>query len=144
MKIGDRVKVIITEDYAIPGMIGTIKGREYLGDGRFQVEFDNKFAFAHTCAGLCKDGYGHNVPEEKLELINKTTIMKKLSNFYKKLVDADTQALVKAGYLNGDLEPTEKATNALQEILFFDNKNELIKRAQEEIAEEEKNKLTTK
>lgn len=62
--------------------------------------------------------------------------MKKLNAMMKKLLDADTQKLVKAGFINGDLELTQQGKDALWSILFAANKAELVKLADEVIAEE--------
>lgn len=70
----------------------------------------------------------------------KKSIMKTLNNFITKLVDADTQALLKAGYLNGDLLPTCEGIKALEEILFFANKQALVDSAKAKIAAEEAKK----
>jgi hypothetical protein len=135
-KVGDKVKVLnktyqgherdqkwIDEYY--PSRIGTVM---QVGNVWVQV--------------VSEKGSDWTFVEADLELltINYKSIMKTLSNYYKKFTDADTQALVRAGYLNGDLEPTSKAESAIKEITFFANKDELVKRAKEEIAEEEKAK----
>ncbi len=69
---------------------------------------------------------------------NKSSIMKKLSNYIKKTVDKDTQELLKAGLINGGLEPTTDGTNALREILWFKYLPELVEQAKEINAENEK------
>lgn len=63
----------------------------------------------------------------------------KLTPMIKRLLDSDSQTLYKAGYLNGDLELTEAGRNALQTIIFTQNKAELVKLAQE-VLEEAKDK----
>ncbi len=75
---------------------------------------------------------------ESLKSKTKISKMKKLGNMMKKLLDSDTQTLVKARFINGDLEITDTGTRALIEILFTDKKTELVKLAQEQIDEEEK------
>lgn len=72
------------------------------------------------------------------ELETKKTTMQKVSIMMKKLLNADIQTLVKAGYLNGDLDLTLKGQTALMVQLFESNRAELVKAAEEEIAEEEK------
>lgn len=67
----------------------------------------------------------------------KKTLMNKVSTMMKKLLDADTQTLVKAGYLNGDLDLTDKGKTALNTIVFMANKADLVVSAQEAIDEEE-------
>ncbi len=64
--------------------------------------------------------------------------MKKLNTMMRKLLDVDTQTLVKAGYLNGDLELTEEGKEALFGILFVANKAELVASAQAVLDEEAK------
>ncbi len=61
----------------------------------------------------------------------KKTIMKRLSNFIKKSVNTDTQELLKAGLINGDLEPTEKGWDVMEEITWFKTYEEIVARAKE-------------
>ncbi len=73
------------------------------------------------------------------KIIN-TSMIKTLSNMMKKLLDSDTQTLVKADYINGDLELTSEGSNALLTVLFVANKAALLTMAQTAIDEAEKNK----
>jgi hypothetical protein len=61
----------------------------------------------------------------------KKSIMKKLSNFIKKSVDGNTQELLKAGLINGDLEPTYEGDRELKQIQWFANLDALVARAKE-------------
>lgn len=70
----------------------------------------------------------------------KKTIMNTVTTMMKKMLDGDTQALVKAGYVNGGLELTPEGKIALVEILFTEYKTELVASAKEVIKEAEKNK----
>lgn len=70
----------------------------------------------------------------------KKPFMKTLSTWLKKTLDADTQALVITGYLDEELEPTEKAYDAIDEMNFDDRKAALVEKAKAEIAEEEAKK----
>lgn len=62
---------------------------------------------------------------------NKTKDMSTVGSMMKRLLDKDTQALVKAGYINGDLELTDKGKSALWAILFSANKDALVAEAKE-------------
>jgi hypothetical protein len=64
--------------------------------------------------------------------------MKKLSNFLTKTVDSETQLLLKAGLINGDLEPTSEGRDVLTEVLWFQNLEQIVTRAQEIVTEAEK------
>ena len=66
--------------------------------------------------------------------------MNKLNSMMKRLLDKPSQTLYKAGFINGDLELTEKGADALRVILFDANKVELVKQAEEELKEEKENK----
>lgn len=96
-----------------------------------------------TAVTLRSYGKGHSI--DKLTVVSKaagsatanTNVIKKISNFYKKFTDAKVQSLVKAGYLNGDLEPTQKAHDKIKEINFFAQYDALVEHADEEIAEAE-------
>lgn len=68
----------------------------------------------------------------------KKSTMSKLTTMFKSLVDADTQALRKAGFINGDLEITCEGQNELNVILFQANKAALVAVANAKIAEEAK------
>jgi hypothetical protein len=65
----------------------------------------------------------------------KKPIMSRLNNMMKRLLDSDTQTLVKAGYINGDLELTDKGQEALDSVLFAANKAELVTLAQADLNE---------
>jgi hypothetical protein len=82
---------------------------------------------------------GNGVYESDIELVEpKQTITMKISNAFKKFLNADLQAQVKAGYRDGNLELTQEGKEVLLEILASDKSAELTKTAQEKIAEEEK------
>jgi hypothetical protein len=82
--------------------------------------------------------YFNSYAEKDLILVTTTTLMKTVSNMFKKLTDSKTQTLYKAGYINGDLELTTEGTAALMEITFTANKDALVAQAEAEIAEAEK------
>lgn len=90
--------------------------------------------------GYAEVGYSTSWRDEgDMQIIkNKTITMKKLNNMMKKLLDADTQTLVKAGYINGDLELTCEGKDALFTLVFDGLKSDLVKLATEKIAEDEK------
>ena len=76
-------------------------------------------------------------PEEMGQLteINKPK-MRKVTNTFKLFTDKKTQDLYKAGYINGDLEPTEQGLNALNSLLLAEYKDKLVELAREELKEE--------
>lgn len=76
--------------------------------------------------------------KNRLSKINKNiqTKMKKINNFMKRLLDADTKKLINAGIINGDLLLTSEGREALESIVFQVNKAELLKIADEIIADE--------
>ena len=65
--------------------------------------------------------------------------MKRLKGLFKRLVDKNVQKLYQAEFVNGDLELTDEGREELLYILFEQNKEELIKRA-DEVIKEKKNK----
>lgn len=69
----------------------------------------------------------------------KPTMLKTINKFIKKHLDPKMQALLRAGYLNGDLAPTTKGDRVLLDLLHMKNHDELAALAQEEIDEEEEN-----
>lgn len=75
----------------------------------------------------------------------KKTIMKTISNAFKKFISADLQAQVKASYRNGDLELTQEGKDMLLNIIAnepigTDYAAKLTDAANEKVAEEEKQK----
>lgn len=68
----------------------------------------------------------------------KKTIMTKLNTMMKKLLDTDTQTLMKAGFINGDLDLTSEGKNELWTLIFDQHKAALVEAAKAKIAEEEK------
>lgn len=81
--------------------------------------------------------YSSLTPFIKYQPTNKP-IMKTLTTMMQKLLDAPTQTLVKAGYINGDLELTNEGNNALMAILFVANKDALVADAQTKLDAEKK------
>lgn len=143
LHIGDRVKLLrynpyayqasnpaIGTEYECSGTIVNISERSY--KTVIQVEWDNETHNDYDSKYLIKID---DAPAPKPSLIK--TIMKKLNNMEKLLLDADTQKLKKAGLINGDLEITAEGRQELQFILFKANKADLVKRAEEIIAEKE-------
>ena len=97
--------------------------------GLIEVVEPSDFAFSY-----------HSV-EVEIEPVNikpKKTIMSKITTIMKKLLDADTQALVKAGFLNSELDVTIEGQNELNAILFNTNKAALVEAANAKIADESK------
>jgi hypothetical protein len=96
--------------------------------------------------GFCFHDRNFNLSflDSQLELITPLiqtkpkTFMKKLSNFLTKTVDSETQLLLKAGLINGDLEPTSEGRDVLTEVLWFQNLEQIVTRAQEIVTEAEK------
>lgn len=70
----------------------------------------------------------------------KKSIMKKLTNNLKRMLSKDHQTLYKADFLNGDLEPTSRSTEALIQILHEEYEEKLVKKAEERLKELEEEK----
>ncbi len=66
------------------------------------------------------------------------TMLRKLNSFMRQFLDSDVQTLVKAGFINGDLEPTAEGIDALHSVLFQEKKAELVKIAEAIVADAEK------
>lgn len=79
---------------------------------------------------------------ENYKLVNKIkkTFMARVSILAKKLLDADTQALIKGGFVDSDLDVTNEGTRQLTAILLIANKAAMVEAANAVIAENEKNK----
>lgn len=87
---------------------------------------------------LKKSGEGCScIPSWELIENNKSS-MSKISIMMKKLLNSNVQKQVKVGYINGDLELTDKGTKALLSILYTEKEVELTAMADEELVQEEK------
>ena len=136
-KIGDRIRVKEESGQDPPGIVNehVIK----CIDKEYAYVFDTS-----ECRGsLCDCGKKHSwcLREEQMELIEEVKpikIMKKLGNMMKKLLDSDTQVLVEAGYINGDLEITSDGSKVLQEISFDTFKKTFVELAKKKVEEEKK------
>ena len=60
----------------------------------------------------------------------------KITNLIKKILDNDTRKLVAAGFINGDLALTDEGVSELLGMLFLEKKKELVKIAEEKLADE--------
>lgn len=116
-------------------------GAELTADMPQTVEID-QFIFTYPCHGQRGSrtlyiGNGTNKVQKYKN--TKGGTMPYLSNIAKKLLDADTKVLVKAGYLDSELELTEQGAAELIEILFLANKPAMVASAKAKIKEAKEN-----
>lgn len=69
---------------------------------------------------------------------NSNAPMETTTDIQKNLLDADTQTLMKAGFLSDTLNLTEAGRIALTALMFVENKEALVTAAEEKIAEDAK------
>jgi hypothetical protein len=105
---------------------GTTSSSSY---GKFYTTVDPAYFYGNS---IINNEFMRYYPAEFKE----ESKVNKLNSMMKRILDKDTQTLYKAGYLNGDLEMTDKGKKALQGILFDTHKAELIKAATEELEED--------
>lgn len=117
--------------------------KAYFSDCRHVGE---KVTVAKTTDGWRSGDHRFEAGDELAILLNpdgtpfegkRISMLTKLNNMMKRLLDKDTQALVKAGYINGDLELTETGKVAIWGILFDTHKSLLVESANADIAEAE-------
>lgn len=125
-KVGDEVEVVARCGLIIPNVsyvvFEKLDGTLAIGDNR---ESDN----IETCS--CYSDW-------RLIKTNKKSFMKTITTIAKKLLDSDTQALIKAGYIDSCLELTTPGKEEIQAIQFETYKAELVVRANAKIEEENK------
>jgi len=86
-------------------------------------------------------GNAYGWKDEELELATtKKSKMQKLTPMLRKLLDPSAQKQYKAGFLNGDLELTEKGKTALLTVIYDAHKKELDTLADDVIAEDKEDK----
>lgn len=127
-KVGTRIKNVA---YTPDGQRSDNYGKMGIVDRVSGMECSIYVAYDDGCAGRSDN------PAKDYKII-KTSKMKKLGIMMKKLLDTDTQTLVKAGYINGDLELTGEGEDALITLLFDDKKADLVNLAQSKLDDEEK------
>jgi hypothetical protein len=78
------------------------------------------------------------VKEEDLILVFKYSKNKsmKITNLTKKLLDGNTRKLIRAGFIDGELALTDEGVDELLGLFFIEKKDELVKIAEEKIADE--------
>ena len=109
---------------------GDIRAYEIIkSDGRQLV------ASCKVCFKIAKQG--NKLKKVSTKINSSGNLIKKMNNFFKKLTDSKVQELSKAGYLNGDLQPTQKAYDTVNEIAFFANYEALVALATAENVEAE-------
>lgn len=59
-----------------------------------------------------------------------------ITSLAKRLLSKEDRTLIRAGYLTSDLELTTKGKGELLSLLFFEKKSELVKLAEEELKEQ--------
>lgn len=123
-KIGDKV---IEKENNVKGTISKIDGNKIWSENWSDGQF-----------GYFTANYLQLISSD--EPNKQRTIKMKLNSMMKKLLDEDTKKLIKASLINGDLELTEEGRDALQAIMFEEKKAELVKLAEEKIAEEKAEK----
>lgn len=135
-KVGDRM--VNTGDRHVCEKCARFRGSNAGKHGEVAIvnPFDPEERYYHIKYDDGSTGQGGDCA---YELENKKTIMQKVSLMMKKLLSKDIQTLVKAGYINGDLDLTERGKDVLLAQLFESNRAELVKSAEEELAEEENN-----
>lgn len=70
-KKGDRVRLIKDVDHAKAGMIGTVVSDSFRDPyDSIPIEFDHEFEGGHACGGKAKEGRGHWIYPNALELFS--------------------------------------------------------------------------
>lgn len=141
VSIGDRVKVLCTNGLC-SGLYVGMEVEVKCVDTNGTIYVFNRSDCHQGSICNCDKNHRWALEKNHYEVIkNKPkTMIKKLSNFIKKTVNADTQELLKAGLINGDLEPTVEGKNELVQIIWFANLDALVVRAKEINAEAEAKK----
>lgn len=135
MKEGDKVEATSSYNSVPVGEKGTLLMDNKEGaDECMYVSWDN-LALNNTCH--CGRGARYIYAKYLKVISSKPSVMKKLTNAFKKFLSADLQSQVKAGFRGSNLELTDEGKEALFEILAEENKEALTAAADEAIAETE-------
>lgn len=149
-EVGDRVEVISDTDetdyfwsLAKVGSKGTIEGVDHTihsGDGIYKIDG----CTSYTDCMLRKVGESEEEPREEPKLTNNNNnkkgknIMAELGKMFKKLVNKKVRVLAEAGFINGDLELTQRGRDSLTALTFDDYQDRLVKEAEGVLEEQKK------
>jgi hypothetical protein len=134
-KVGDRIR-------ATKSCSGSKAGNVYVAEYFEDVSSLSNLRLAGTDCN-CEDGWElaeNNTPSESKQTPIIKPLMKTISNAFKKFLSPELQAQVKAGFRDSNLELTQDGKDVLLELLASDKEKELTTKANEKIAEEEKQK----
>lgn len=146
VKVGDRVTTngsqgnLRADDMRITGLVVKADSRsvdicqETTGSGIVCSCHNRKTWMVSDCSS--HPGFYFEI----LNLDRPRSMSNKLKTLFKKLVDTRTQKLVKAGLLDENLQITEKGEEVLCDILFLENMDKLVEKADEIIKDEEAEK----
>jgi hypothetical protein len=129
--VGDRVRCLADNPNAQ-------NGEEYLKVGEIYEVVKTSSASAGVYIDVRNDKLISGTPVERFVLVTANTTMNKISNAFKKFLNQDLRAQLKAGYRNGDLELTQEGKDVLLEMLADTMADKFTTAANEKIAEEEK------
>ena len=122
-------------DYWSLGNLGDKEPSEYLIiDGDNHSHWSKIGEWKYECGGSCAERAKEHIAKRSL-IINPMNKMK-ITNLIKKILDNDTRKLVAAGFINGDLALTDEGVSELLGMLFLEKKKELVKIAEEKLADE--------
>ncbi len=130
LKVGDRIKNISKQVGDNQGKFGEVVMVNSSNPPRYLIRYED------GCTGSSDDLDITSVYKK----VTKKSMASKLGTMMKKFLDADTQILVKAGFINGDLELTSEGQEELLAIAFDTHKAGLVAAARAKLEEEEKAK----
>jgi hypothetical protein len=118
----------------------------YLSSDSYLVQYpfwktNSTGAVITTAGGLRGNNFSTVIIDEMCYLPKANKKDMKLSALMKRILDKDTKTLIKAGFLDKNLELTKKGSDALEAILVEQNKEALVKLADVAIFEEEEEDL---
>ena len=145
LEVGDRVR----GQYDEHKYTGTVYSIEEDSVEVIRDNTGNKWSCKIRGNGEVAGAYNFDDGIHNLQLISSTepqqeggkgTIIMRLNTMMKKILDKDTKTLIKAGYLNGDLQLTETGRESLEALLVEEKKEALVKLAEETIEEQKSEK----
>ena len=129
-------------------VFGTSRGNYTTDKAIVKKIIDGKHINYEGCEGHSGFGYTNYAAINDVRLINHESkndsiinkSMNKISLMMKKLLNPDLQTLVKANFINGNLDLTDEGQKALNTILFSSNQKELVEMAEAKLDEEKEEK----
>lgn len=134
LKVGDKIRHEL--DGSGKKISGKVEAIVVIVESETKVYVDNYKLGSNFEDKVCSRWYiDPTSTAGELTKLNGQGLMAKLNSMLKRLLDDDSKKLYKAGFIDGELKLTDEGQEMLMAIAFDTHKADLVKAAEEVIAE---------